>query len=310
MSSWTPTKYETRNWAEYNLSLKKRGSLSIWFDPEMVWDAAPSGRRGRQQAYSDAAIQACLTLKVLFGLPLRQTTGFVVSLLMLVGLDWSVPDFSTLCRRQKTLSVAIPYKGSAGPLHLLIDSTGIKAEGEGEWNARKHGGPKRRLWRKIHIGIDEQTLEIRAIEVTSSSIGDAPILPDLLNQIPPDQELGSVTADGAYDTRKCHDAIAARDAHAVIPPRKNAKLWKPDTPGARARNEAVRASKYLGRALWRQVTRYHRRSRVETKMHCVKLLGQRLSARDFDRQVAEIQIRAAVLNGFTALGIPSTVAVG
>ena len=151
----------------------------------------------------------CLTLKVLFGLPLRQTTGFIASLLKLVGLDWSVPDFSTLCRRQKALSVAIPYKGSAGPLHLLIDSTGIKAEGEGEWNARKHGGPKRRLWRKIHIGIDEQTLEIRAIEVTSSSIGDAPILPDLLNQIPPDQELGSVTADGAYDTRKCHDAIAA-----------------------------------------------------------------------------------------------------
>ena len=191
-----------------------------------------------------------------------------------------------------------------------MDSTGIKAEGEGEWNARKHGGSKRRLWRKIHIGIDEETLEIRAIEVTSSSIGDAPMLPDLLNQIAPDQLLGSVTADGAYDTRKCHDAIAARNAHAVIPPRKNAKMWKPDTPGARARNEAVRSSKYLGRALWRNLTGYHRRSRVETKMHCVKRLGQRLSARDFDRQVAEIQIRAAILNGFTALGIPRTVAVG
>ena len=119
----------------------------------MDWEATSSGRRGRQQTYSAAAIQACLTLKVLFGLPLRQTTGFVESLLKLVGLDWSIPDFSTLCRRQKTLSVAIPYKGSAGPLHLLVDSTGIKAEGEGEWNARKHGGSKRRLWRKIHIGI-------------------------------------------------------------------------------------------------------------------------------------------------------------
>ncbi|XOY56379.1 MAG: IS5 family transposase [Rhodobacterales bacterium] len=310
MSSWTPTTYKTRNWAEYNHSLKQRGSLSIWFDPEMSWEAEASGRRGRQKTYSDAAIQACLTLKVLFGLPLRQTTGFVESLLKRVELDWSVPDFSTLCRRQKTLSVAIPYKGSAGPLHLLVDSTGIKAEGEGEWNARKHGGPKRRLWRKIHIGVDEETLEIRAIEVTSSSIGDAPMLPDLLSQIPPDQELGSVTADGAYDTRKCHDAIAARNAHAVIPPRKNAKMWKPDTAGAKARNEAVRSSKYLGRALWRNLTGYHRRSRVETKMHCVKLLGQRLSARDFDRQVAEIQIRAAILNGFTALGIPHTIAAG
>ena len=202
---------------------------------------------------------------LLAGLPLRQATGFVESLLELVGLDWAVPDFSTLSRRQKTLSVAIPYRGSSGPLHLLVDSTGIKAEGEGEWNARKHGGSKRRLWRKIHIGIDEQTLEIRAIEVTSSSIGDSPILPGLLSQIAQGQEIGSVTADGAYDTRKCHDAIAARNAHAVIPPRKNAKMWKPDTPGARARNEAVRSSKYLGRALWRQLTGYHRRSRVETK---------------------------------------------
>jgi hypothetical protein len=234
----------------------------------------------------------------------------VESLLKLIGLLWSVPDFSTLCRRQRTLSVAIAYQGSARLSHLLIDSTGIKAEGEGEWNARKHGGSKRRLWRKIHIGIDEEALEIRAIEATSSRIGDALVLPDLLNQIPPNEEIGSVTADGAYDTRKCHDAIAARNAHAVIPPRKNAKLWKPDTPGARARNEAVRSSKYLGRALWRQLTRYHRRSRVETKMHCVKLLGQRLSARDFDRQVVEIQIRAAILNGLTALGIPRTVAVG
>ena len=119
-----------------------------------------------------------------------------------------------------------------------------------------------------------------------------------------------MTADGAYDTRKCYDAIAARDAHAVIPPRKNAKMWKPDTPEARARNEAVRSSKYLGRALWRRWSGYHRRSRVETKMHCMKLLGQSLMARDFDRQVAEIQVRIAVLNRYTALGIPITKPVG
>jgi hypothetical protein len=199
-----------------------------------------------------------------------------------------VPDFSIFCRRKKTLPVAIPYRGLPGPLHLLIDSTGIKAEGEGEWDARKHGGPKLRLWRKILIRIDEQTLEIRAVEVTSSSIGDAPMLPDLLYQIPPDQEIDTVTGDGVYDTRKCHNAIAARNANTVIPPRKNAKQWKPDTSGARAQNEVVQSSKYLRRALWRQVTGYHRRSRVETKMHCVKLRGQRLSARDFDRQVAEI----------------------
>ena len=181
-----PPTYKTRNWPAYNEALKHRGSLTIWFDPDMTWDAAPTGRRGRHQIYSDAAIQTCLSMKVLFGMALRQTTGFVESLLKLIGLDWAVPDFSTLSRRQKTLAVNIPYRGSKGPLHLLIDSTGIKVEGEGEWNARKHGGPKRRVWRKIHLGIDEQTLEIRAVEFTSSGIGDAPMLPELLDQIPPE----------------------------------------------------------------------------------------------------------------------------
>ncbi len=185
-------------------------------------------------------------MKSLFGLALRQTTGFVESLLQLIGLDWMVPDFSTLCRRQKALAVNIPYRGSTGPLHLLIDNkalsaigprtmpNGIKAEGEGEWHARKHGGPKRRLWRKIHLGIDEETLEVRAVEITGSHVGDAPMLPELLDQIPGNQDIGSVTADGAYDTRKCHDAVADRSAHAVIPPRKNAKPWKPVTAGALA----------------------------------------------------------------------------
>ncbi|MGB3246742.1 MAG: IS5 family transposase [Sulfitobacter sp.] len=280
----TPPTYKTRNWPAYNEELKRRGSLTIWFDPEIIWEATLTCRRGRQQTYSDPAIQTCFSMKVLFGMALRQTTGFVESLLRLVGVNWKVPDFSTLSRRQKTLAVKVPYRDSTGPLHLLIDSTGIKVEGEGEWHARKHGGPKRRVWRKIHLGIDEKTMEVRAVEITGSHIGDAPILPDLLSQIPAEEQIGSVTADGDYDTRYCHDAIA--------------------------RNEALRASRYLGRAIWRNWSGYYRRSRVETKMHCMKLLGQRLMARDFDRQVAEVQIRIAFMNGYTALGIPVTEAVG
>ena len=204
MSRPTPPTYKTRNLPAYNEALKRRGSLTIWFDPSMTWEAAPTGKRGRQPDYSDAAIQTCLTMKVLFGMALRQTTGFVESLLRLIGLDWAVPDFSTLSRRQKTLMVNIPYRGSDGPLHLLVDSTGIKVEGEGEWNVRKHGGTKRRVWRKIHIGIDEKSLEIRAAELTTSDVGDAPMLPELLDQIAPEQKIASVTADGAFDTRKCH----------------------------------------------------------------------------------------------------------
>lgn len=186
----------------------------------MNWEGLPTGRRGRQPGYSDAAIQTCLTLKVLFGFALRQTTGFVESLLRLAGLAWSVPDFSTLSRRQKSLTVDIPYRGSDAPLHLLIDSTGIKVEGEGEWHRRKHGSSKRRIWRKLHIAIDEGSLEIRAVEITKNDVGDAPVLPMLLGQISDEEDIASVTADGAYDTRKSHEAIAERGAQAVIPPRK------------------------------------------------------------------------------------------
>ncbi len=163
---------------------------------------------------------------MLFGLPLRQTTGFVASLLKLAGLDWPVPDHSTLCRSQKTLAVQLPYRGSGGPLHLLVDSTGIKVRGKGEWQARKHGGAKRGVWRKVHLAIDESTLEVRAVEFTDSRIGDAPMLPGLLSQVPEDEPIASVTADGAYDGRACRDAVASCGAEAIIPPRRNAKPWK------------------------------------------------------------------------------------
>ena len=276
----------------------------------MHWLALPTGKRGRQPVFTDAAIQACLTLKAMFGLPLRQTTGMVASLLELAVPDWSVPDFSTLFRRQKTLTVDIPYRPSTGALHVLVDSTGVKAAGDGEWSARKHGPSEPRDWRKVHLGIDAETLDIRAIKVTGSRIGDAPILPDLLDQIPAAQPIGMVTADRACDTRACHAAIAARAAAPVIPPRRNGKPWRDQTAGATARNDALRSCRRLGRTIWKRWTGSHRRSLVEAKMRCLKLLGARVMSRDFDRQVAELQIRAAILNRFTDLGTPLTQPTG
>ena len=311
MSTPTPPTYRTKNWPAYNEALKRRGSLTVWFDPEMNWDAVPTGRRGRQQSYSDAAIQTCLSMKVLFGMALRQTTGFVESLLRLVGLDWTVARLQHAVAPSEDAGRQYPVsrlQGSVAPAYRQHRDQGRgrrRMARPQAWRPQTAG-----LAQDPNLGIDEETLEIRAVEITGSHIGDAPVLPDLLSQIPIGEELGSVTADGAYDTRKCHDAIADRGAHAVIPPRKNAKPWQTVTAGAVARNEALRASEYLGRALWRRWSGYHRRSRVETKMHCVKLLGQRLMARDFDRQVAEIQVRIAVLNGYAALGIPVTEAVG
>lgn len=309
MSKPDTNKYKTTNWKAYNAALKSRGSLSVWFDKDMQWNALPTGKRGRQAEFSDAAIQFCLTIKCLFNLALRQTTGFVDSLLQLANLNWKVPDSSTICRRQKHLKVIISARKSSGGLQLLVDSTGIKILGEGEWKTKKHGAEYRRQWRKVHIGIDAETLEIRAIEVTSNAVGDAQVLPDLIAQIPDDEVLISVHGDGAYDTKGCYVAIAQRNAAAIIPTRKNGQPWKENTVGARARNEALRATKYLGRTLWKKWSGYHRRSLVETKMRCFKLLGERVMARDFDRQVAELQVRVAILNRFTQLGTPTTVRV-
>ena len=250
MSRPKPATYCTTNWCTYNAALARRGSLLIWFDPEMRWLAKPTGKRGRQPMFADAAIQACLTLKALFGLPLRQATGMVASLLELAGLDWPVPDFSTLCRRQKSLTGQIPYRRGPGALRLLIVSTGIKVEGDGEWLARKHGPSRLRRWWKVHLGIDASTLEVRAIEIIGSRVGDAPVLLELLDQIPADEPIGTVTADGAYDTRACHAAIAQRGAAAVIPPCRDGKPWKERPAGAQARDETLRASQRLGRAIW------------------------------------------------------------
>ena len=151
MTKPVPAIYRTTNWRAYNAALKRRGSLLIWFDPEMEWLAAPSGKRGRPAIFSDVAIQTCLMLKALFGLPLRQTSGLVASLLKLAKLDWPVPDYSTLCLRSKDLTVTIRCRPSSGALPLLIDSTGIKAVGEGEWSCRKHGATRPRQWCKVGL---------------------------------------------------------------------------------------------------------------------------------------------------------------
>ena len=223
MSKPAPGRYRTTNWSEYNAALRRRGSLLIWLDREMEWAAPKRGHPGRPQTFSDAAIQFCLSIKVLFGLALRQTIGMVASLLKLAGLGWPVPDYSTLCRRQRSVTIQIPYRRSDGSLNLLVDSTGVKTRGDGEWQVRKHGPGRRRQWRKVHLAMDTVTGNIRAVEFTSSREGDSPVLPSLLAQIASDQPIDTVTADGAYDTRTCHSAIAGRGATAVIPIRKNGR---------------------------------------------------------------------------------------
>ena len=298
--------YRTTNWSSYNRALINRGNISIWLDPKTQWYAQSQGKQGRNQTYSDTAIQCCLMIKLLFRLSLRMVTGFVQSLIKLSGLDWTAPDYSTLCRRQKHIDIAISYQKSSDGLHLLVDSTGLKFLGEGEWKRKKHGAEYRRQWRKLHIAIDAKTLQIRAVQLTTNNVSDSQVLEDLLAQIPLDEPIDSVYTDGAYDTKHCQQVILDRDAHAIIPPRKNAKPWKDQQARSIERNELLKTVKRLGRSLWKKWSGYHRRSLVETKMHCIKLLGDKLTARSFPSQVNEIHARMAVLNKFTELGRPHT----
>lgn len=203
----------------------------------------------------------------------------------------------------------LPCQRSATPLNLLVDSTGIKFLGEGELKRKKHGAEHRRQWRKVHLGMDARTLVIRAIEVTENSVGDAPVLPEVLAQIPPGEPIASVSADGAYDPKGCHAAIAQRGAQAVISPRKNGKPRKEIWVGASVRNAALRACQRLGPGIWKKWSAYHWRSLVETKMHCLKRLGERVMARTFERQVTELHVRVALLNRFTQLGRPTPLLV-
>jgi len=179
-TSWGRPKYRTTNWKAYKAALKARGDLRIWLDKDMQWLAPASGKRGRIHTFSDAAIQFCLTIKCLFGLPLRQTLRLVQSLLKMSGLPWAAPDYSTVCRRQKGLYVQVHYRRSGNGFHMLADSTGIKFLGEGEWKTKKHGAERRRQWRKVHLGIDAENVQIRAMVVPADekftilhTVGDA-----------------------------------------------------------------------------------------------------------------------------------------
>ena len=222
--------------------------------------------------------------------------------------DAGGPDPVSPCRRSAQPARALSGHHCVMPCRVT-DSTGIKFLGDGEWQARKHGVQGRRQWRKVHLAMGPATSDIRAVEFTPSRDGDSPVLPDLLGQIPKNEEIGSVTADGAYDTRRCHIAILERDAVPIIPIRKNCRLWKADCPAARVRNETLRATRNYGRAFWKRWSGYHARSRIEAKMRCLKAFGERIAAREPDRQTAEIHIRIALMNRFNAFGTAEIVRV-
>jgi hypothetical protein len=303
--------YRVKNWAQYNAGLIARGDVTMWIDEKMcAAPAARTPRRGHPVVYSDALIQGLLGLKQVFHLPLRALQGFAGSLRKLAFPDLPVPNYTTLSRRAQDLEVVLPALRSGEPLHLVIDSTGLKVYGEGEWKVRKHGWSKRRTWRKVHLAMDAKTGQVCAALMTHQDVGDGEVLPDLLDQIPADVPIETIGGDGAYDTKPCHVLIAARGATPAIPPREGAMPWPDSTPGAAWRNAAIDAIGQSGRREWKQASGYHRRSLAETLMYRLKTLtGSSLWARTTGSQATEVSIRAGVLNRMAALARPQSVRI-
>lgn len=308
--------YRVKNWSSYNRALVARGSLTVWID-DGFWgqwyDQRPS-QRGAQFVYSEPTMAWMLTMRVLFGLPLRQTQGFIQSLLDLMGLALAVPDYSTLSRRQGPLAVALPKKQPdrpASPMHLVVDSTGLKVYGEGEWKVRQHGWRKRRTWRKLHVGVNEATGEVVAQTLTSHRMDDASQVAPLLAQV--DEAVEAVGGDGAYDSHKVFDALASPPSGPPIRPiialRKDAKIQQHGNgkEPPLARDEILRAIRRKGRKGWKQESGYHRRSLAETFIYRYKhLIGDTLKARSEANQQVESRLGCAILNRMIQLGKPQS----
>jgi len=301
-------RYRIRNWRDYNSALVRRGSLTLWVEQRAVdkWrdTTAPCGR-GRRRFYSDLAITCALTLREVYGLPLRSTQGLVSSVLRLLGAEWPAPHYSTLSRRAATLDVKLP-RVSKGPLHVAVDSTGVKLYGEGEWKVRLHGKEKVRTWRKLHLLLDHLTHEAVACSMSEQYVLDRRELPALLRAV--EGEVAEVLGDGAYDFQGCYQAINARGARAVIPPQVRARVRS--GPEFRDRNAAVLRGREVGRDEWKKEVGYHRRSLAETAMMRLKtIFSDRLKSREWRRQETELRVRCAAMNKMTALGMPQSYAV-
>jgi transposase len=305
----TQTRYHIRNWPKYNAALIERGSLTLWVDEEAIkaWRHTGPPQRGAQYVYADAAIKCVLTLRAVYHLALRATEGLTRSLVTLLQVALPVPSYSTLSRRAAEVAVALGALPRSGSLHLVIDSSGFKVYGEGEWKVRLHGWSKRRTWRKLHLAVDEATGEIVAAVASEAAVSDDDVLPDLVAQVK--GEIGQVSADGAYDKRRCYDAIEQRRAKAVIPPRRDAKIWQHGNCVAppRQRDENLRVIRRKGRRQWKKEAGYHRRSLAETAFFRFKtLFGPALRAREFSQQATELFLKAAALNRMTHLGMPES----
>jgi Transposase DDE domain len=306
-------RHRVTNWAAYDAALRQRGSLTVWFTDEAItaWHAEPRTTRGGQPWYSALAILTALTLRAVFRLGLRQTEGLIGSVLRLLGLELAVPDHTTLSRRAATLEVPRPRPpAGGGPLHLLVDSTGLKLGGPGEWLVEKHGTKTRRAWRKLHLGVDADTGRIEAVELTGHETDDGSRVGPLLDQV--EGAVASLTGDGAYDRADVYGAVAERHpaAAVVVPPRKDAVPSEAAETEPTQRDGHLRCIAERGRLGWQKASGYNRRALAESAISRYKrVVGDALRSRTDRRRATEAAIGVHVLNRMLELGRPESVRV-
>ncbi len=302
-------RHKVTNWPAYEAGLRARGSLTVWFTAEAIeaWRAEPRTTRGGQPRYSGLAITTALTLRAVFRLALRQAEGLIGSILQLLGLDLPVPDHSTLSRRAETLEVPRPRSGSE-PVHLLVDSTGLRLCGPGEWLIEKHGSRRRRSWKKLHLATDADTGRIVASALTGHDGDDGSQLGPLLDQV--DGPVASVTADGAFDRDDVYAEVAARhpEAAVVVPPRSGAVPSDTAETAPTQRDRHIEAIAEHGRMGWQKASGYNWRALVEADIARFKrVIGDALRSQTDGRQATEVAIAVGVLNRMLELGRPEYV---
>lgn len=289
------------NWPLYNKSLINRGNITFWFSKDLAkswYNKERSGEQGAPRTYSQSAIDALSLIRFRFSLTLRATQGFGASLVQLMGLSLQIPDYTTLGRRLKKASRTIGAKIQSGkPLHVVIDSTGLKVFGEGEWKVRQHGYSKRRTWMKLHLAVDESDNQILSAVLTDNSYKDNEVFEEVMMDI--ESEVTQATGDGAYDSKNCWSWTEDHGVYGVFPPSKGAKLKVHGNTKQQPlqRDEHIRLQRRLGKKGWKKKTKYSRRSIAETAMYRFKtILGDELSSRKLENQIAEAILKCKILN--------------
>ena len=305
------TAYTPRSWSAYNKALVNRGNITIWLGPDTLrgWFSLrkPGPLGGRREVFSDGAILALMCLKSLYRMPYRMLEGFVGSLLVLMNRALPIPHFTRICQRSKKLKV--PKEPRRKKItDIVIDGSGVKIYGEGEWKVEQHGRERKKKWKKIHVAIDPDTQEIILTDVTSRNVHDSQMLPEFLDRI--EGRIGRVYGDGAYDTKKCYQAIVKRGGEPAIPPRKTARIWNNPEEWAKCRNQAVRERRGMGLdaegiRLWRKLKRYGIRSLIETCFSRFKrIFGDRAYSKGDLGFKIEVAVKTMILNQFARLGLP------